>query len=247
MPAFTFLILAATAATSAPEIVVQAPHRALPGAIVPDVELARMRGGLLLPNGLDVSIGIDIQTRVNGLLALHTVYASEGAAAGVRVFADGANPVPLAPATRSITASATAGTPTLIVDRSPTGTTIIPSTATPATTVNLVNGDQSTWLSGAGQVQLPVQSNGPAVATPNGNVSLASTSTGTVVTLQTPTLLVQQLLGQATGVVVANTADNQAIDTMSSVNVDLQGISPELLSSTFSAQRAALDRAVMRP
>ena len=241
------LLLAAAAATPAPEIVVQAPHRTLPGPVVKDGELARMRGGLLLPNGLDVSIGIDIQTRVNGMLALHTVYASEGAATGVRVFADGPKPVPLAPATLSVSAAPTMGTPTLIVDRSATGTTIIPSTATPATTVNLVNGDQSTWLSGEGQTQIPVQANGPAVATPNGNVSLANTATGTVVSLQTPTLLVQQLLGQATGVVVANTADNQAIDTISSVNVDLQGLSPELLSSTFAAQRAALERAVMRP
>ena len=242
-----FLLLVASAAEPSPTIVVEAPHRMLPGPIVADAELARMRGGLLLPNGLDVSIGIDIQTRVNGLLALHTVYASQGPAAGVRVFADGPNPVPLAPATQSVSAAATAGTPTLIVDRSPTGTTIIPSTASPATTVNLVNGDPSTWLSGAGQTQIPVQANGAAVATPNGNVSLANTSTGTVVALQTPTLLVQQLIGQATGVVIANTGNNQMIDTVSSVNVDLQGLSPELLSSTFAAQRAALEATVIRP
>ena len=247
MPISTLLFLAAATGAPAPEIVVRAIPHMLPGPVVPDAELARMRGGLQLPNGLDVSIGIDIQTRVNGLLALHTVYANQGPATGVRVFADGPGPVPLAPATQSVSAAATAGTPTLIVDRSPTGTTIIPSTATPATTVNLVNGDPSTWLSGEGQTQIPVQPNGPAVATPNGNVSLASTSTGTVVSLQTPTLLVQQLVGQATGVVVANTANNQAIDTVSSVNVDLQGLSPELLSSTFAAQRAALERTVMRP
>lgn len=246
MIALASLLLAA-AAPAAPVIVVEAPRRVLPGPIVKDAELARMRGGMLLPNGLTVSVGIDIQTRVNGLLALHTVYANEGPAAGVRVFYDGANPVPLAPATRTISASATAGTPTLIVDRSATGTTVLPSTATPATTVNLVSGDPSTWLSGEGQTQVALQPGGPAVATPNGNISLANTDTGSVVTLQTPTLLVRQLVGQATGITVANTANNQTIDTVSSVNVDVQGLSPELLSSTFAAERAALERAVMRP
>jgi hypothetical protein len=248
--AFAFLMAAAAAmpgGSNLREIVVTAVQRTFHGVVVPDLELARMRGGLRLPNGLDVSLGIDIQTRVNGLLALHTVYASEGLVTGVRVFADGANPVPIAPTTQTVSATATPGTPTLIVDRSPTGTTIIPSINTPAATVNLVNGDQSTWLSGDGQQQIPVQPNGPAIATPNGDVRLMTTDAGTVVTLQTPTLLVRQLLGQATGIVVANTANDQTINTISSVNVDLQGISPELLSSTFVAQRAALERSVMRP
>jgi hypothetical protein len=244
----SMLIAAAGLTGAAPEkIVVQGQSFAIHGTIVSDRELARMRGGVQLPNGLTVSIGIDIQTRVNGLLALHTVYASEGSAAGVRVFADGAHPVPQAPTTQTVSAGATAGTPTLVVDRSPTGTTIIPSTATPATTVNLVNGDPSTWLSGEGQTQIPVQPNESAVPTPNGEVSLEKTTSGTVVSLQSPTLLVRQLVGQATGVVVANTANNQSIDTISSVNVDLQGLSPELLSGAFAAQRAALERAVMRP
>jgi hypothetical protein len=241
------IFFAAAAGVTVPDIIVAGKQTALPGPRVSDPDLARMRGGVQLPNGLTVSIGIDIQTRVNGQLALHTVYASEGAAAGVRVFSDGAHPVPQAPTTQSVSASATAGTPTLVVDRSPTGTTIIPSTTTPATTVNLVNGDPSTWLSGEGQTQIPVQPNGPAVPSPYGQVSLEKTESGTVVALQSPTLLVRQLVGQATGVVIANTANNQSIDTISSVNVDLQGLSPELLSGAFAAQRAALERAMMRP
>ena len=214
---------------------------------MPERELAAIRGGLLLPNGLAVTIGIDIQTRVNGSLALHTVYASEGVATGVRVFRDGAAPVPTAPATLTVSGGPTWGVPLLIVDRSPTGTTVLPSTQVPATTVNLVSGDQSTWLSGEGQVAVPVTPDGPPVATPDGNVSLARTAAGTTVTLQSPTLLVRQLVGQGTGVVIANTADNQMIDTVSSVNVDLKGLTPELTAGLFSAQRLALDTVITRP
>ena len=199
---------------------------------VSNVELAMMRGGLRLPNGLDLSLGFDIQTRIDGQLALHTVYASDGANPGIRVYTDGEKPVPLAPTTATIVAGTVQGIPTLIVDRSPSGTTILPARAVGATTVNLVNGDPSTWLSGVGQVEIPVAPNGPAVAAAPGDVRLTTGSAGAIVTLSTPTLELQQLVGQATGVVVANTADNRVINTVSSVNVDLRGLSSSLIAST---------------
>jgi hypothetical protein len=246
MPLGLLLLAAGAVGIGDPEIAVMAPHRPFRTPVLGNTELAIMRGGLRLPNGLDVSLGIDIQTRVNGLLALHTVYASEGPAAGVRVFVDGAKPVPLAPATQTISASAVPSMPVLVVDRSPAGTTLASTTATPAATVNLVNGDPSIWLSGEGQVQLPVVAEGPAVATEQGDVRLATDDRGAVVTLQAPSLFVQQLVGQATGVVLANSGSDRTIDTVSSVNVDLQGVSPALLSGLFAAQRAALDAVVGR-
>lgn len=240
------MLLAALALiTLAPaEIVVvasrPAQNRPLPGPVVADAALATMRGGLALPNGLNVAIGIDIQTRIDGLLALHTIYASEGALPGVRVFTDGLDPVPLAPATLTVTSRGTVGVPLLIVDRSPTGTTIVPTAATSAETVNLVNGDPSTWLSSEGQIQIPVTSNGPPVASQAGPVRLTTDERGAVVTLQAPMAEIRHLIGQTTGVVIANTADDRRIDTVSSVNVDLQGISPALLAGIFVAQRAVL-------
>jgi hypothetical protein len=47
-------------------------------------------------------------------------------------------------------------------------------------------------------------------------------------------------------VVLANSGSDRTIDTVSSVNVDLQGVSPALLSGLFAAQRAALDAVVGR-
>lgn len=245
-------VLAAAAAPMPPavapaEIVVVARERnAAFGMPLSNLALSRMRGGLRLPNGLDVSLGIDIQTRVDGLLALHTVYASEGPATGVRVFTDGAKPVPTAPATTTVSADAVAGVPVLVIDRSPTGTTIMPTSSVAATTVNLVNGDPSTWLSGEGQTQVPVTPNGPAVAAEPGSVRLTSDESGAVVTLQAPNLEIRHLVGQATGTFVANTGDNRSIDTISSVNVDVQGLSPALLSGIFAAQRAALAAVLAR-
>lgn len=222
-------------------IVVTAPVRPYAAPPVPARELARMRGGLLLPNGLDVTLGIDIQTRIDGVLALRTVYASAGSQPGVRVFTDGTDPVPSAPTNATVTTGGQTSAPVLVVDRSPTGTTIVPSTTEQPTTVNLVTGDQATWLSGAGQTQLAVTPGGPAVATPNGAVTLEASPAGAVVTLRSDTLELRQLIGQATGVVVANSADGRVIDTTSAVNVDVRGLSPALTSSIFMAQRAALE------
>lgn len=225
-----------------PEIVVTARARPpLPGPAVPDAALARMRGRLALPNGLDVAIGIDIQTRVDGVLVLHTIYASEGAAPGVRVFTDGTDAQPLAPATVTVSSPAVPGAPLLVVDRSPTGTTIVPTESRAPTTVNLVNGDPGTWLDASGQIPVPVTRNGPPVTIAPGAVTLTGDERGAVVTLDAPGLRIQQLIGQATGVVVANSGDNRTIETVSSVNVDLQGLSPTLLSGVFAAQRAVLE------
>jgi hypothetical protein len=230
-----------------PAIIVTAPRRQLFAAPrVVDAELAHMRGGLRLPNGLDISLGIDIQTWIDGRLALHTVYASEGPASGVRIFTDGVQPVKTVPAAATIRSDGVPGIPLLVVDRSPTGTTILPTNATAATTVNLVNGAPSIWLSGEGQEEIFATPNGPAVAAPPGEVSLIADPCGTIVTLRTPGLEIRQLIGQATGVVIANSSNDRVIDTISSVNVDLKGVSPKLLSGVFAAQRAALDALLSR-
>jgi len=206
----------------------------------PDRALARMRGGLRLPNGLNVAIGIDIQTWVDGSLALHTIYSSEGANAGVRVYTDGTDAPTTAPGTVTVSMPAANGG-AVVVDRSPTGTTITAPTWTVPVNLNLVQGAPSIWLDAEGQKQVPVTPNGPAVQSDSGKIKLTTDDRGATVTLDAPMLEVQHLVGQATGIVVANTANDRAIDTVSSLNVDLQGVSPALMSGMFIANRIAAD------
>jgi hypothetical protein len=52
---------------------------------VPDGELAGMRGGMALPGGLTLDLGVDIRTMVDGELALRSVYRSDGPDAGLHV------------------------------------------------------------------------------------------------------------------------------------------------------------------
>lgn len=238
-------LLAAPAQARAPVepeiLVIASPARPFAGTPVPDPVLAGMRGGVQLPNGLTVSIGIDIQTRVNGLLVLHTIYASDGPIVGVRVFTDGTDPVRTAPDTVTVVTPGSSGSPTVEVTRTPAGVTIIPGLTASPQTVNLVSGPASTWVMATGQAEVPVVANGPAVNAGPGAFSLATNDNGAIVTLDAPMLQIQHLVGQATGITVANTANDQLIDTVSSVNVDLQGASVPLLSSLLAADSLALE------
>lgn len=242
---------AASAATTDPsaasavdrnEVVVHAPFDPIFAAPrVPDRQLASMRGGMRLPNGFDVSIGIDIQTRVDGVLVLHTLYASDGPITGVRVYTDGKDGDRFAPGTVVVTNPGMSGAPVIVTSRSPTGTTVSVTPQVGSSVVNLVNGPEATWVTAEGQTQVPVTVNGGPVTTGPGTFMLTSNAGGTIATLDTGDLQISHLVGQATGAVIANTANDRVIDTVSSVNIDLANVSPLLSSSMFANEALALD------
>lgn len=148
-----------------------------------DAALATMRGGTLLPNGLNVTIGIDIQTRVNGELAVHTVLSSDASAV------------------------------------------------------------QALQVSSGDPGQAPITVDAAALATTHGALGFSRDQRGAVVTLRSDTLVVQHLLGAATGVVVANTADNRSIDTVTTIGIELEGAWPVATNAMFSIGAIAADAA----
>ena len=117
-------IFALIAAVTSPPAAVVPLREAV---VVPDSDLADMRGGILLPNGLTIAIGIDIQTRIDGVLALHTIYSSETPTNGVRVYTDGTDSPSIAPGSTTVTTGG-GGTTSIDVSRSPTGTTVVSGT-----------------------------------------------------------------------------------------------------------------------
>ena len=231
----------AGSSTERPEIVVTArPDTFDRAARVPDRQLGAMRGGMRLPNGFEVAIGIDIQTRVDGILVLHTIYASDGPIMGVKVYTDGTDGERYAPGTIVVMAP-NSPAPIIVTTRSPSGTTIAPGSSSGASTVNLVNGPETTWVTADGQNEVPVTVDGGPVTTGPGTFSLRSASNGVTSELDTADLQIRHLIGQATGVVIANAGSNRAIDTVSSVNIDLQNVAPLVATSIFSNQALALD------
>jgi hypothetical protein len=211
---------------------------------VPDVELATMRGGLMLPNGLNVAIGIDIQTRIDGVLALHTIFSSEAPTAGVRVYTDGTKPSEV-PGTVTVE-TGNPEWPTVSVSRAPTGTTVTAPGATTPSSVNIVSGPATGWLDAAGQTPVPVTPNGPAVNAAPGSIRLTTDDRGSQVALVTPTIEIRHLVGQATGAVVSNTANDTSIDTVSTINVNLIGLPAGLMNGVLLVNRIAAEAAGRR-
>ena len=217
---------------------------ALPDArltALPDARLADMRGGIQLPHGTRCVVGIAPETRVEGMLALRTQFSTE--TPGVQVFAGG-------PGTTIVDLPETTipgnqnGAPDVRIDRDATGTVVGAVPATIVTNVRLGTGSDSeaTRLPG---VAVPVAENGAAVATALGVVRLVRTAGGTITELNGPNLAVQQLVGNATGIIVANTASNRVIDNVTWVNVAVSGnlLPSGLTSSIESVAQAVADRA----
>ncbi|WP_019831042.1 hypothetical protein [Sphingomonas sp. PR090111-T3T-6A] len=219
-------------------IVVKAPAPApavFDSPRVPDSELSEMRGGFNLPDGLDIAIGIDVQTRIDGALALHTVYNSEGPDAGIHAYSGDNGP---ASSSGGTSVPGTAAGASVSVSRSASGATVVSTPSTPAVTIASNASPAST-----GGNALPLTANGAPVQTASGSYSLSSTDRGDVVTYAGPSIEVQHLIGQATGVVIANTANNRTIDTASTINIDMQNVPVAAISSAFLAARAAFDSA----
>lgn len=208
-------------------------------AKVSDAALQTMRGGIALPGGLNVAIGIAIETRVDGMLALRTQFSTE--TPGIQVYAGGsATGMTVAGSTAAAGASTS---PTIQYDRNAIGTTVVLMPAATFNAINVGNGSGGSLPAATGS-PLPVSVGGPGVATALGTVRLLGTATGNIAELAGPNLVIQQAIGQATGAIVANSGNNRAIDTATFVGIDVRGaIFPSgLTSSIESAAQAVADR-----
>lgn len=156
--------------------------QALPDkAPLAEAELAKERGGLRLPNGLEITIGVATNTRVDGRLVLSTTYNVSQGAAQMRVLGG--------------------------VGSGPDGTTEVTPTAGGVSTRD-------------GTVQM----------LPNG------------VRFSGDAIEVTHLAGQAFGTVLANSGSNRVIDMQTTVDIQVSGITPDMLgSSALRVEGLALD------
>jgi hypothetical protein len=184
-----------------------------------DNYLDQVRGGFALPNGMDVTVGIDIQTLVNGVLALRTVLTA--ANQGVPVVFTGTGNTSSAPAAQGGTS------------------TTIPGVGA----VRVVEGPASPADAGVGEQRVELTPNGPAVSTPSGSIQLTQNGGGSVVSLTGNSLELSHMIGSATGSLVANTADNRSIDTVVTVNVDLQNSAIPVGNALLRLNSMAIDAA----
>lgn len=190
-----------------------------------DSELADLRGGIRLPNGIDAALTIETQTAVDGAIVLMTVVKIDIGAPEVAVFApaDGTS-VPTQQQQDSAGGSGSQGLPTISFDNR-NGLHIVPGAGRLPVTVardppkagsavpdNLVRIDTAT----------PVQTDGGRITAGSRSIELATSD-----------LQVLHLTGNAFGSAIANSGSDRAIDTQTTVSLDLRSAGPDVIGSAM--------------
>lgn len=163
---------------------------------VADDRLGEVRGGFLLPNGMDIGLGITVDTLVDGRLVLSTVMTVDDAT-HLFVYTGG-------DVQRQTSA-------TMVLVPGPNGPSLVRITQ-----------DASPAPGGGGRQPLAVVPNGAPVETPWGAVQLAQSDTQSTVFLTGEGIQLRHMIGAATGALVANTASDRVIDTMVTIDLDIR-------------------------
>ena len=165
--------------------------------IVADEPLGEVRGGFLLPNGMDIGLGIRVDTLVDGRLALSTVLTVDDAT-HLMIYTGGD--------------FRTQGRATEVLVPGPNGPSL----------VRIVQ-DTSSSRGGVGGQPIAVVANGAPAQTPWGTVQLTQSDTQSTVSLVGDGLELRHMIGAITGALVANTGSDRVIDTMVTIDVDVRG------------------------
>jgi hypothetical protein len=188
-------------------------------APVSDADLAEQRGGFTLPGGVGVSIAVQSDTSVNGVLLLRTIFvAAANSAPTLSIFG------------RPDAAPASGGAEAATAPAAPTA----PGTGTASiNNVTVNNGVAAIGQGQEGLVQLELASGGAAVEAAGGTVKLEALGRGNQVVLSLPTLDVRHLVGQAYGTIAANSGNDVSIDTSTVMNLDLANATPLNIGSAL--------------
>lgn len=237
---FVALFTAAPAVAQGP-----APAPAAAAAVtppLPDAELARQTGKFLLPNGVELALSVTSDTTLNGQPVLRTVFTIDH---GVQTQVFGRDPA-AAPVTYAPTGNAAAGGPTgvtVTMDRQSGLQTVTPTygvaAGAPGVSVGAAQDPRALGLTA-----LPVTAGGPAVATPDGAVTVTTLPSGTQVTLAGDHFAVSDLVGHAIATAIANSGNDRTFDTATNVAIDLRNIAPyQVGAAQMRVESLALDAA----
>ena len=202
---------------------------AFEASTVPDSVLATQRGGLRLPNGIDLALAVQTQTAVNGAVVLQTVYAVDQGPATLTVYAPANGSV--VPVENSGQPSVSAAPMTPIVSYDPrTGLSVTQGYSGMPVSVGVSKVQSGTPSIPTGLVVVD-QAGGQQTSA--GAVSLRSDGLLRTVTLTGSDFSVAHLAGAAFGSAIANSGSDRAIDTITSISIDLKNAGPDVLGSVF--------------
>lgn len=201
--------------------------------IAADTELADARGAFLLPNGLEIALVVRMDAAVDGRLVLRSVFSIDQGPSTLAVYAPA--PGQQGPrAAMTVTAQSGASTGVEVEFNRQTPVVLGPAERSVPTSIGVWMGTGGERIDVApdGLSPLPATVGGPAVATAAGNVTLTQVSNGTQIRLIGSDLDIRQLAGAAFANIVANTASNRTIDTVTTVNIDIGNYDPALVGAS---------------
>lgn len=215
------------------------------GNPVPDAELSEMRGGFLLPNGIDVSLVVRTETSVDGALVLRSVFSANQGPSSLQVFAPRQGETVAAVRGEAATGTAGgAGGVSVQFDRQ-NGAVLVATGGMNAPSVSVTMGSAG-WPDGPALAEVGYTVDGAPIVTGGGDVSVHSLPSGTRVRLEAADLDVSHLFGAAIGSAIANAGSNRAIDTDTVVSIDLGNASPDVLGSAmFRVENIGIESARM--
>lgn len=205
-------------------ILLLTPGAPLAAASIPDTELAEQRGGFTLPNGVDVALTVQTQTAINGNVVLRTVFRADQGPATLAVYA----PKPGEQvAAQAGTAGGATAMPVVTYD-SRTGIQVASGAGRPAVSIatqGMAGEALPTGLARIDAATGTVTDNGVVTQTTRGALQTAELTAGD--------LSIAHLAGSAFGSAIANSGSDRAIDTQTTIGLDLRNAGPQLLGSAM--------------
>lgn len=202
---------------------------------VPDTDLAQMRGGFSLPNGIDIALAVQTQTKIDGAIVLRTIFQADDGPARFAAYVPTRSGMDGGEASDHKTPTTTTA-PVIAFDNR-NGFQFAPGVTLP----NVGGGQSKAIASNTPEGFAPVGVDGPTQTTA-GLVTVTDIGPSYRATLDGAMLSISHLAGQAFGSIVANSADNRNIDVETRVDLSLAGASPDVLgSSMFRVENTALD------
>ena len=210
--------------------------------VVPDPELATMRGGFRLPNGIDVSLTVQTQTAIDGAVVLRTVFKADQGAPTLTIYAPHNGERVAAGEVNGATNIAASSTGPRVWFDPRTGIHIQPSAAVPSVAITTgTAGAQSESLSGLDRI-VP----GAITATDAGTITQNLQGPIKSVELRGADLSILHFAGNAFGSAITNTGNDRAIDTITNLSIDLRNAGPDVLGSAMlRVQDLATDAAIL--
>ena len=210
-------------------------------------ELQAERGMFIAPDGTVIDLSIQMDTLVDGTLVLRSVLTpSNNEAERLKLYTQREGIAVAQPEGEWIQAGGdTDKGVSITFDRSaPLDLDVGAASSAPPLLVAV--GSSAPRPDASGLRPIVIDENGVG-ATPAGSVTVMETGQGPIVTLAADTLLVKHILGSSITNIVANTANDRAIETSTMVNLSLANTAPLILSGSLLGLDDALLSLARRP